>query len=98
VSVVLFYHDIGCFNHYVFPKSTSKCLRTSSEQINISFRIWYCFCFVCRAKRYPIRLESKNSVLYNGSKTCYIYSETSWEKESWCKALRLASCPDRAKL
>lgn len=23
--------------------------------------------------------------------------DTSWEKESWCKALRLASCPDRDK-
>jgi len=27
-----------------------------------------------------------------------MFFETSWEKESWCKALRLASCPDRAKL
>lgn len=53
---------------------------------------------LCRAKRYPVKLESKNSVLYNGSKTCYIYLETSWEKESWCKALRLASCPDRKKI
>lgn len=49
------------------------------------------------AKRYPIKLESKDSVIYNGSKTCYLYVDTSWEKESWCKALRLASCPDREK-
>ncbi|XP_072968476.1 uncharacterized protein [Typha angustifolia] len=49
------------------------------------------------AKRYPIRLERKESNLYNGSKTCYLYAETSWEKESWCKALRLASSPDMTK-
>ncbi|WOL18933.1 hypothetical protein Cni_G27730 [Canna indica] len=49
------------------------------------------------AKRYPIKLESKDSVIYKGSKTCYLYFETSWEKESWCRALRLASCPDRGK-
>ncbi|KAG1361235.1 testis-expressed protein 2 [Cocos nucifera] len=49
------------------------------------------------AKRYPIRLESKDSVIYGGSKICYLYVDTSWEKESWCKALRLASCPDRGK-
>lgn len=50
------------------------------------------------AKRYPIRLESRNSVLHNGNKTFYMYFETSWEKESWCKALRFAACPDRDKL
>ncbi|KAL8139851.1 hypothetical protein V2J09_005872 [Rumex salicifolius] len=43
------------------------------------------------SKRYPIKIESKN-VLYGGSKILYIYLETSWEKESWCKALRVASC------
>lgn len=43
-------------------------------------------------------MESKTSVLYNGSKTIYIYLETSMEKESWCKALRLASCNDTEKL
>ncbi|KAF3781476.1 Testis-expressed sequence 2 protein [Nymphaea thermarum] len=49
------------------------------------------------AKRYPIKLEKKNSVVYNGSEICYIYVETSWEKESWCRALRLASRMDKTK-
>lgn len=43
------------------------------------------------ARRYPIKLENKNSVLAFGSKVCLIYLETAWEKEAWCKALRLAS-------
>ncbi|XP_040998416.1 uncharacterized protein LOC121244416 isoform X2 [Juglans microcarpa x Juglans regia] len=43
------------------------------------------------AKRFPIKIESNTSVIYNGNKTCYIYLETSWEKEAWCKSLRLAS-------
>ncbi|CAH8391085.1 unnamed protein product [Eruca vesicaria subsp. sativa] len=50
------------------------------------------------AKRYPIKVESKvSSDLYKGNKVFYIYLETSWEKESWCKALRLAACenPER---
>ncbi|URE19258.1 Putative integral membrane protein conserved region (DUF2404) [Musa troglodytarum] len=50
-----------------------------------------------KAKRYPIKLESNDSKIYKGSKACYLYFDTSWEKESWCKALRLASCPDRGK-
>ncbi|KAL3724973.1 hypothetical protein ACJRO7_030050 [Eucalyptus globulus] len=50
------------------------------------------------AKRYPIKLESKSSAIYKGSKVFYIYLDTSWEKESWCKALRLASCDDRKRL
>ncbi|KAF8014755.1 hypothetical protein BT93_H0529 [Corymbia citriodora subsp. variegata] len=50
------------------------------------------------AKRYPIKLESKSSTIYKGSKVFYIFLETSWEKESWCKALRLASCDDRKRL
>ncbi|PIN09378.1 putative protein TEX2, contains PH domain [Handroanthus impetiginosus] len=50
------------------------------------------------AKRYPIKVESKDSALYKGYKIIYIYLETSWEKESWCKALRLASCDDEEKL
>ncbi|XP_057545348.1 uncharacterized protein LOC130824383 isoform X1 [Amaranthus tricolor] len=50
------------------------------------------------AKRYPIKVESKNAVLYQGSKVFYIYAETSWEKESWCKALRLASSDDKERL
>lgn len=28
----------------------------------------------------------------------YIYLETSWEKESWCRALYLASCEDEEKI
>jgi hypothetical protein len=51
-----------------------------------------------RAKRFPIKLESKTSVIYNGSKTFYIFLETSWEKESWCKALRLASCDKKERV
>ncbi|KDP46473.1 hypothetical protein JCGZ_08445 [Jatropha curcas] len=50
------------------------------------------------AKRFPIKVESKTSVIYNASKTIYIYLDTSWEKESWCKALRLASCDDKERL
>ncbi|KAL5747019.1 hypothetical protein ACOSQ2_024316 [Xanthoceras sorbifolium] len=50
------------------------------------------------AKRFPIRVENKTSVIYNVSRTIYIYLETSWEKESWCKALRLASCDDKKRL
>ncbi|KAJ4713962.1 testis-expressed sequence 2 protein-like [Melia azedarach] len=50
------------------------------------------------AKRFPIKVENKTSVLYHGSNIIYIYLETSWEKESWCKSLRLASCNDKKKL
>ncbi|KAI3507025.1 hypothetical protein L1887_21743 [Cichorium endivia] len=50
------------------------------------------------AKKYPVKVESKSSVLYHGSKLFYLYFETSSEKESWCKALRLASCEDNEKL
>ncbi|KAH9781156.1 SMP-LTD domain-containing protein [Citrus sinensis] len=50
------------------------------------------------AKRFPIKVENKSSVLYNGSKLIYIFLETSWEKEAWCKALRLASCEDKKRL
>ncbi|KAK8463580.1 hypothetical protein SEVIR_1G381900v4 [Setaria viridis] len=50
------------------------------------------------AKRYPIKLESKDSEIYNGSKVCYLYTDTSWEKESWCKALRVAATADKEKL
>ncbi|KAK4428214.1 Nucleus-vacuole junction protein 2 [Sesamum alatum] len=49
------------------------------------------------AKKFPIKVESKDS-LYKGCKIIYIYLETSWEKESWCKALRLASCDDEEKI
>ena len=51
-----------------------------------------------RAKKYPIKVESKTLEIYNGSKTFYLYLETSWEKESWCKALRLASSNDKDRL
>lgn len=51
-----------------------------------------------RAKRFPIKVENKNSVIYSGSKIFYMYLETSWEKESWCKALRLASCEGKEKV
>uniref|UniRef100_A0A2P2MPT4 SMP-LTD domain-containing protein n=1 Tax=Rhizophora mucronata TaxID=61149 RepID=A0A2P2MPT4_RHIMU len=50
------------------------------------------------AKRFPIKLDNKNSVVYNGSKTVFIYLKTSWEKESWCKALRFASFDDKERL
>nr|DAD35892.1 TPA_asm: hypothetical protein HUJ06_006532 [Nelumbo nucifera] len=51
-----------------------------------------------RAKRYPIKVESRDSVIYNGSKTFYVYLETSWEKEAWCKALRLAATSDKERV
>jgi hypothetical protein len=51
-----------------------------------------------RAKRYPIKLESKEYDMYNGSKVCYLYTDTSWDKESWCKALRIAATADKEKL
>ncbi|KAL3642239.1 hypothetical protein CASFOL_013054 [Castilleja foliolosa] len=50
------------------------------------------------AKRYPIKMESKDSAVYKGYKVIYIYLETSWEKESWCKALRFASCNDKERI
>lgn len=43
-------------------------------------------------------MENKVSAIYKESKTVYIYLETSWEKESWCKALRLVSCDDKSRL
>ncbi|CAH8334703.1 unnamed protein product [Eruca vesicaria subsp. sativa] len=49
------------------------------------------------AKRYPIKVESKTSDLYKGNRVFYIYLDTSWEKESWCKALRLAACNDHER-
>ncbi|CAK8532370.1 unnamed protein product [Lathyrus sativus] len=50
------------------------------------------------AKKFPIKVENKTSVIYHGSKTLYVYLETSSEKEAWCKALRMASCNERGKL
>ncbi|CAN7087808.1 unnamed protein product [Brassica oleracea var. botrytis] len=49
------------------------------------------------AKRFPIQVESKTSDLYKGNRVFYIYLETSWEKESWCKALRLAASNDQER-
>ncbi|KAJ6857830.1 hypothetical protein NC651_039305 [Populus alba x Populus x berolinensis] len=50
------------------------------------------------AQRFPIKVESKTSPIYDASKIVFIFVETSWEKESWCKALRLASSDDQEKL
>ncbi|GKV05399.1 hypothetical protein SLEP1_g17417 [Rubroshorea leprosula] len=66
------------------------CVIESVSASNLSSRKW--------AKRFPIKVESKASPIYSGSKILHLYIETSWEKESWCKALRLASCEDKEKL
>uniref|UniRef100_A0A5B7CBA1 SMP-LTD domain-containing protein n=1 Tax=Davidia involucrata TaxID=16924 RepID=A0A5B7CBA1_DAVIN len=66
------------------------CLIAAVSATSLSSRKW--------AKRFPIKMESKTSEIYCGSKIFYIYLETSWEKESWCKALRLASSYDKEKL
>ncbi|KAK6148144.1 hypothetical protein DH2020_019056 [Rehmannia glutinosa] len=66
------------------------CTIVAVSATSLSSRKW--------AKRYPIKVESKDSAIYKGYKIIYIYLETSWEKESWCKALRLASCDDEDKL
>ncbi|XP_020586878.1 testis-expressed protein 2-like [Phalaenopsis equestris] len=63
------------------------CTILAVSSSNLSSKKW--------AKRYPIRLESNTSAIYDGSKTIYLYFDTSWEKESWCKALRLASSRDK---
>ncbi|KAF7820278.1 Testis-expressed sequence 2 protein [Senna tora] len=60
------------------------CVVEAVSATNLSSRKW--------AKRFPIKLESKSSAIYNGRKSIYLYLETSWDKEAWCKALRLASC------
>ncbi|KAI3948628.1 hypothetical protein MKW98_027694 [Papaver atlanticum] len=66
------------------------CMVLSVSASNLSSRKW--------AKRYPVKVEGKTSAVYNGSKTFYIYFETSWEKESWCKALRLATCDGKERV
>ncbi|KAI4351951.1 hypothetical protein L6164_006249 [Bauhinia variegata] len=66
------------------------CIIEAVSATNLSSRKW--------SKRFPIKVESKTSVIYNGSKTFYIYLEASWEKEAWCKALRLASCDQMEKV
>ncbi|KAK1610195.1 hypothetical protein QYE76_033868 [Lolium multiflorum] len=66
------------------------CTVVAVSSSNLPSRKW--------AKRYPIKLESKGSEICKGSNVCYLYAETSWEKESWSKALRLASSTDEQKL
>ncbi|XP_058097771.1 uncharacterized protein LOC131242861 [Magnolia sinica] len=66
------------------------CVIVAVSASSLSSRKW--------AKKYPLKIENRKSVVYNGSNTCYIYLETSWEKESWCKALRLASCVDKERI
>ncbi|KAJ8559728.1 hypothetical protein K7X08_003786 [Anisodus acutangulus] len=66
------------------------CMIAAVSASSLSSRKW--------AKRYPIKIESKASTLYEGSRILYIYLDTCWEKEAWCKSLRLASCEDKEKL
>ncbi|KAJ0457860.1 putative synaptotagmin-like mitochondrial-lipid-binding domain-containing protein [Helianthus annuus] len=66
------------------------CVVEAVSATNLPSRKW--------AKKYPIKVENKSSVIYHGSKLFYMYFETSSEKESWCQALRLASCDDKEKL
>lgn len=65
---------------------------------SFSVTIIYINSFFFRSKRYPIKLESKGPEIWKRTKVCYLYVDTSWEKESWCKALRLASSTDKEKL
>lgn len=66
------------------------CMVEAVSASSLSSRKW--------AKRYPIRIECRASTLYEESRILYIFLETCWEKEAWCKSLRLASCEDREKL
>ncbi|KAJ0694803.1 putative synaptotagmin-like mitochondrial-lipid-binding domain-containing protein [Helianthus annuus] len=66
------------------------CVVEAVSATNLPSRKW--------AKKYPIKVENKSSAIYHGSKLFYMYFETSSEKESWCQALRLASCDDKEKL
>uniref|UniRef100_A0A6M2F283 SMP-LTD domain-containing protein n=1 Tax=Populus davidiana TaxID=266767 RepID=A0A6M2F283_9ROSI len=75
-------------SHRVIP--LKGCSIEAVSATSLSSRKW--------AKRFPIKVESKTSPIYNASKTVFIFLETSWEKESWCKALRLASSDDQEKL
>lgn len=67
-----------------------------SNMSQVSYSYPFVLCFL-RAKRFPIQVESKTSVLYKGNRVFYIFLETSWEKESWCKALRLAACENQER-
>lgn len=88
-----------------FALTTSHLLRKLSASISylIDDESFFFFFWVqigdefYRAKKFPIKVESKTSVIYNGSKTLYVYLDTSWEKEAWCKALYLASCDQKEK-
>ncbi|EEF36785.1 uncharacterized protein LOC8286476 [Ricinus communis] len=75
-------------SHVAIP--LKGCIIESVSATDLPSRKW--------AKRFPIKVESKTSLIYNASKKVYIYLETSWEKESWCKALRLASCNEKERL
>ncbi|KAI9092499.1 hypothetical protein K1719_027627 [Acacia pycnantha] len=66
------------------------CIVEAVSATNLSSKKW--------AKKFPIKVESKTSVIYNGRKSFYLYLETSWDKEAWCKALRLASCDKKEKV
>ncbi|KAF5730410.1 hypothetical protein HS088_TW20G00783 [Tripterygium wilfordii] len=70
--------------------SLKGCLVEAVSATNLSSRKW--------AKRFPIKVENRTEAIYNGSKIFYVYLETSWEKESWCKALRLASCDNKERI
>ncbi|PKA46431.1 hypothetical protein AXF42_Ash012563 [Apostasia shenzhenica] len=66
------------------------CTVLAVSSSNLSSKKW--------SKRFPIKLESTCSTIYNRSKTCYLYLESAWEKESWCKALRIASSQDNKRI
>ncbi|KAK1404243.1 putative integral membrane protein conserved region (DUF2404) [Heracleum sosnowskyi] len=66
------------------------CTIAAVSATNLPSRKW--------AKKYPIKVESETSAIYHGDKRLYIYFETSVEKESWSKALRIASCTNDEKL
>ncbi|XP_054821717.1 uncharacterized protein LOC129320334 [Prosopis cineraria] len=66
------------------------CIVEAVSATNLSSKKW--------AKKFPIKVESKTSAVYNGRKSFYVYLETSWDKEAWCKALRLASCDKEQKV
>ncbi|KAK7291253.1 hypothetical protein RIF29_06245 [Crotalaria pallida] len=68
----------------------NSCVVEAVSATSLSTKKW--------SKKYPIKVESKTSVIYHGSKTLYIYLETSSQKEAWCRALRLASCEQKEKL
>ncbi|XP_004241487.1 uncharacterized protein [Solanum lycopersicum] len=85
-------------HHLVFTESDGShveiplkgCIIAAVSASSLSTRKW--------AKRYPIKIECRASTSCEGSRILYIYLETCWEKEAWCKSLRLASCEDQVKL